>query len=223
MGIKKNKLNHAIASVAIPSFLLLDKISKNKLNGIQIKAAYNFLARIYGERCLSCNKPKSDKLKLEVDHRDGNAYNHYWQNLQLLCHSCNCSKRGIVDKTKKINDTVKVSAGQVAMHNNIHGGNAETFLKSSYLPKFFDFIELSLPDIETYDINELMIDASVYCGMASKQTISRYIDQLCSKRFGMFEKFKDERSGIEYLRINQSLRHRAPSDLIRELKRRFHW
>lgn len=211
-----------IKGIWIPEFIQRDGIRKNRLSGVQTKTVYNFLIYLHGEICSKCSR-SADEIPLQIDHADGNPLRHYWKNLQLLCYKCNITKRDL-SKTKSIKKSVRIGISGLSIPGNISGGNAETYLKSNYLPSFLDYIISEIENIQkNCNLKEFITDASVYCGMASETTIQRYVKQFCSLKFGMLETYKDERSGIEYLRIKESLKNLAKDDLINEIQRQFSW
>lgn len=54
----------------------------------QRKWIYLYLVGRDGAKCSICGN-KEKRVKLEIDHMDGNPANHDHLNLRLLCHSCN--------------------------------------------------------------------------------------------------------------------------------------
>lgn len=151
-----------------------------------------FLVQLYGEKCAACNDISEDRL--DIDHIDENPLHHFWKNLQLLCHRCNCKKRS--KQPQKIKGRIKV-----AINNNLTNANAETHLKSLYLISFLNFIEDEFRETNQYNYKTLLTDASLSCGFASEETIKRYVRQLCSPKFGILEKVIDDRTGVEYIKL----------------------
>lgn len=190
-----SKLITHISGVTIPGFLLIDKERKSKLGGEETKRAYVFLTQLYGEQCSSCGNIPDENTIIEIDHIDENPKRHYWKNLQLLCHKCNCKKRSSIEIKRK--GRIKVAIN----NDNLKNANAETYLKSVYLIAFLNFLESEFKEQNQYNYKDLLSDASLVCGFASEETIKRYIKQLLSRRFGILEKFKDERTEIEYIKL----------------------
>jgi hypothetical protein len=51
-----------------------------------------YLIKKYGEKCMKCGwnekNPITQKVPIELDHKDGNSENHNLKNLELLCPNC---------------------------------------------------------------------------------------------------------------------------------------
>ena len=201
-----SKLITHISGVTIPGFLLIDKERGSKLGGEEVTKAYSFLSQLYGEQCCECGLIADDDHKLDIDHIDGNNKHHYWKNLQLLCHKCNCKKRSSIKSNRK--GRIKIAITPKL------GDNARISLKSIYLISFLNFLESEFKVTNQYNYQDLLSDASLVCGFASEETIRRYLKQLCSKRFGIFEKFIDERTEIEYIKLVGS---------IEDFRKKFSW
>jgi hypothetical protein len=56
------------------------------------KIAKRFLIDLYGEKCMKCGwcekNPISNKVPIELEHKDGNSENNNLENLELLCPNC---------------------------------------------------------------------------------------------------------------------------------------
>ena len=54
---------------------------------------YGLLVERDGPLCRSCKKPPPEGERHSIDHIDNNKNSSAWTNLQILCRSCNTSKR----------------------------------------------------------------------------------------------------------------------------------
>ncbi len=216
--MRKAPVQSHVHGITIPEFLRYDRIYKSKLNGRQKAIARAFLIELYSESCAICGKPAGDEITLDVEHIDGNPKHHYWKNLQLACHKCNCQKDPKGKKKKTVCVSVCVSDSALPP-----AGHAETYLKAKYLTAFLTFLEDEFENVTKLNYKELILDGSVKCGMASEITIKRYLDQLCSKKFGLLEKYRDGRTSIDYVKLKKS--HNSPSgkELINEFRKKYCW
>ena len=72
-----------------------------------------FLEKIKEEKCELCGLTEwfGKKLSLEVDHKDGNRYNHSLSNLQILCPNCHSQTDTYRGKNKSGNGGMVDTAG----------------------------------------------------------------------------------------------------------------
>ena len=72
-----------------------------------------FSEKIKDERCELCGLTEwlGKKLSLEVDHKDGNRYNHSLSNLQILCPNCHSQTNTYRGKNKSGNGGMVDTAG----------------------------------------------------------------------------------------------------------------
>ena len=185
-----------IRGIRIPDFLILDTTRKSKISSEERKKAYQFLTLLYLEQCALCgkNRKQNNNKEFDIDHIDEKPFHHYWKNLQLLCHSCNCKKRSKNKNKRK--GRIKVGVSE-----NIKDMKGDTKLRNIYLIQFLNYIESEFQDRIIYNYNDLITDASLVCGFCSEETIKRYMRQLCSNKLGIFEKIHEERNNTDYIKL----------------------
>jgi hypothetical protein len=70
-------------------FRMFERIENNKASTKTLKL---FLIRKHGEKCMKCGwcekNPISNKVPIELEHKDGNSENNNLDNLELLCPNC---------------------------------------------------------------------------------------------------------------------------------------
>ena len=111
---------------------------------------YRFLTLKYGEKCLICEQAPP-KIKLEVDHADGNCLNNDPENLHLLCHKCNLELRNwpakdhlelikmYSAKNERVSERVENinhNGNQENGKNNHHNGNGHNIQGNTALNKY---------------------------------------------------------------------------------------
>ena len=72
-----------------------------------------FAEKIKSEKCEICGISEwfGKKLSLELDHKDGNRYNHKLKNLQILCPNCHSQTDTFRGKNKSGNGGMVDTAG----------------------------------------------------------------------------------------------------------------
>ena len=72
-----------------------------------------FSEKIKDEKCELCGLTEwfGKKLSLEVDHKDGNRYNHALSNLQILCPNCHSQTSTYRGKNKSGNGGMVYTSG----------------------------------------------------------------------------------------------------------------
>lgn len=62
-----------------------------------------FAEKVKDEKCESCGNQEwlGKKIPLELDHKDGNCYNHVLSNLQILCPNCHAFTENYRGKNKR--------------------------------------------------------------------------------------------------------------------------
>jgi len=186
------QITKSVNGIKIPSFLQSQANRKSRLNTKEIQQTYYFLIDLYGEVCSICSEPPKSGKKLDIEHIDENPFNHYWKNLQLAHHDCNCKKRSK-------NPLKRKGRIKIPILDDLKFQNGESNLKRIYLTNFIIFLEEELSKVEQVNYKMFLIDASAVCGFASEQTIKRYVKMFCSEKFNLIKKITDERTGIEYL------------------------
>ena len=188
MAQRTNKIH----GIEIPLFLQAESKRTSRLNSKENKEVYLFLVKLYGEVCAICSEPPASNKRLDIEHIDENAFNHYWKNLQLAHHDCNCKKRS-KDKNKR-KGRIKIP-----ILEDLKFQNGESRLKKIYLTNFINFLEEEFTGVDQVNYKRFLTDAAAVCGLASEQTIQRYIKMFCSEKFNFMKKFTDDRTGIVYL------------------------
>jgi len=85
----------------IPINEILDgKHPQYQTNKLRIRL---FTEKIKEEKCESCGNTEwmNRKIPLELDHKDGNCYNHKLDNLQVLCPNCHAFTENYRGKNKR--------------------------------------------------------------------------------------------------------------------------
>ena len=72
-----------------------------------------FSEKVKDEKCEVCGLTEwlGKKLSLEVDHKDGNRYNHNLNNLQILCPNCHSQTETYRGKNKSGNGGMVYTPG----------------------------------------------------------------------------------------------------------------
>lgn len=88
---KKQKFCSSACSGQYRKNQIFDLIKNGDLNQTS-KSYKKYLIHIHGESCMRCgwNKknPFSNKIPIELEHKDGNSENNNLDNLELLCPNC---------------------------------------------------------------------------------------------------------------------------------------
>lgn len=82
-----------------------------RLTQPQRETAVGYLVLRDGPKCRLCGQELADPSKFDIDHIDGNRYNHTAANLRLLCHKCN-ARIGWAQKQNTPNSSMAVSVSQ---------------------------------------------------------------------------------------------------------------
>lgn len=191
----------------IPDCISYDRMRESRLSGQELKEVYCFLVEKDGERCMFCGRIPPE-VKLEVHHLDGNKNRHYYKNLGLSCHKCNC-KHHPKGWKKKLKVYVSVLAS-----NMPESSSAEIRLKIDYVPKFFNYLEEEFTDSTLIRKDNIINIGAAKCGFASPVTIKRYLGLLTTD-IGPFQEWKDNRTGIVYIKL------RKDSNLIKEFRKKY--
>jgi hypothetical protein len=175
----------------IPDCISYDRMRESRLSGQELKEVYCFLVVKDGERCMFCGRIPPE-VKLEVHHVDGNKNRHYYKNLGLSCHKCNC-KHHPKGWKKKLNVSLSVCLADMPKANS-----AEIYLKKKYLPAFLNYLEEVFISNTSVRKEKIITEGAVESGFAHQKTIKGYLELLTCD-IGPLEQLKDERTGISYI------------------------
>ena len=156
------------------------------MNGRTRKRIYPILAQRDGEECSLCGVT-GNTTSLVIDHRDNNNNNNDLDNYQLLCRSCNGKKN---PKGKR-----KVSTNETTVQQTT--ASREVILKERYEPKFIEWIKDQIKRWERIGKEEVINSGAQITG-ASQQTITRYLNKLCSGA-GMYHYTQED--GIDFVEL----------------------
>lgn len=198
----------------IPDFLKYDRKRGSRLSGRERNIAYEFLVIRDGEKCAGCQE-SPPFIKLDVEHKDGNKFRHYHENLQLMCRSCN-SKKNPRGKSKKGVDLVSLSLA--ISRCKPAPEDTKLFLKKKYLPEFLNYLETEFMDNKQLVYEKAITAGALRSGFASKKTIREYLELLsCDDKQAPLIKYKDNRTRVYYIR----LKHPVTRDELSKLFQRY--
>lgn len=195
----------------IPDCIALDRVRKSRLNSRELAEVKSYLVFRDGEMCKDCRQ-SPPRVKLEVDHEDGNSLRHYHKNLGLRCHPCNCRKNPKGSKKKL---TVSLSLSETEPKPE----DTKLYLKKRYLPAFLNYLEEQFDNSPMLVYETAITVGAFKAGMASKKTIREYLELLsCEDPASPLEKFKDERSGVDYISLRGGSGETSPDYVSKRFK-----
>ena len=162
-----------------------------RLTPSQKKRIREFCLKRDGIKCMLCGR-EVDALSLEIDHKDGNAANHFASNLQLVHHSCNSREWNRTSlSVQQASDQCKREKGVLAPHVTREPTSPEVLLNREYEPMFrrycFHKVRESKTSGTTLTRGELRIDTREYVG-CSQQTSYSYFERLFAPNGPFVEK-----------------------------------
>ncbi len=184
----------------VPDCIARDRIYKSKINGRTRAVIYQFLADEYGEFCAYCGKPVNETGELDIEHVDGNSFRHYWRNLVLGCHRCNCAKNPKGWRKKMSTVCVRVCENEMPTPTS-----AELHLKAKYLHAFLTWLEDEFETKTMISYKRIYGVGVLRSGFPSEITINRYLKPLLSEEGPLYH-WTDARTKIEYVRLRFDLK-----------------
>lgn len=187
-----------ISKHPVPSCISRNKVFLGKINGRNHDVIYKFLKEEYGETCAYCGKSLQE-LKtdlLDIDHVDGNSFHHFWRNLVLACHKCNCRKNSKNWKQKMSPISLALSGGDMP-----RPATAETYLKTKYLPDLLKWLEEVFQDTDRILKKRVYGEGRLAAGFPARKTIDDYLEVITCTTGPLYE-WKSE--GEMWLRLRSN-------------------
>ena len=142
-----------------------------ELNGVTRKKLYSFIAKRDGEYC-SCCGVLSHERQLVVDHKDNNNKNNDYENLQLLCRTCNYLKNPRPENFG-VSENIEIN----------HESELETNRKKE--PQFRKYVSHQINERNQVPWKDLMFSGAEIHSL-SPATVERYLRKLTSPA-GIFQ------------------------------------
>lgn len=160
----------------------------------QRKKRYDTISRAEGDMCIVCwierrVKRSPPRYKLEIDHADGDHTNWSWENLHLVCHSCNCRLREIQVKTRvtmlrEYSDQVKrerersnLTTWDTVIREQLHyeSGSPEMKANQVFIKRWLTRVHEILSE-EGSEKKKDLITRAAHFANCSKQTSTNYLE-----------------------------------------------
>lgn len=183
-----------------PECIQYDRIFEGNINARNRKEIYEWLKNEYGETCAYCGKtPQELNIlpgKLDLDHVDGNSKRHYWRNLVLADHTCNCRKNAKNWRKKILPFSLSASILDKDMPEPT---KAEMHLKKKYLRKFLDFLLEEFQDRDRVPLDRIKKVGRLRSGFPSKKTLEDYWEVISCEEGPLYEWPGGD--GVDYARL----------------------
>lgn len=209
----------------IPKCISVDRVRNSRLSGnksdinTELGQVYDYLVRRDGEQCANLNcRAKGSEVSLDVNHIDGNKFRHFHENLNFLCHKCNCRKNP--KGWKKL--SVSLSLSEIDPKPE----DSKLYLKKRYLPEFLNYLEEEFQRTNRILYDKAITVGAFKAGMASKKTISEYLELLtCDDPLAPLLKKTDYRNDLDYIYLRNDVSGKLPpakiTALFKEFRKKF--
>ena len=149
------------------------------------RVMYDYLALRDGEKCALCGV-SGQEVALVIDHKDGDTLNWSYENLRLLCRSCNNPLKWL-HQNRQIGVTpenvCESENGNVVVRSErglmLAEASAEIRLNRVSEPEFRRWLKLRLLGEERVLLSDAIRGGAEHCGV-STVTARRYLEKLLS-------------------------------------------